>query len=87
MSPVRCRLPDYVPTERLTLDNVDAAFQYQPWSADQQAAGEQVRNALVEAARIILTCVPETPLRTRALNNLVDARMLANAAITFKGRF
>ena len=73
--------------ERLTLDNVDEAFKYQPWDAEQQKAGEAVRGALVEAARTILASVPETPLRTRALNNLVDARMIANAAITFKGRF
>lgn len=74
-------------SERLTLQNVDDAFRYQPWMPDQHDAGEQVREALVAAAKTILRCVPETPTRTRALNGLVDARMLANAAITHRGRF
>lgn len=73
--------------ERITLDNVEEAFTFQSWKEDQQDAGKAVREALVGAARVILNYVPESPLRTRALNNLVDARMLANAAITFKGRF
>ena len=80
-------MPEAVAAERLTLDNVEAAFNYQPWDAEQILAGDVVREALIRAARAILNHVPESPLRTRALNNLVDARMLANAAITFKGRF
>ena len=75
------------PTERITIDNVDDAFTYQSWDQEQQASGGAVRSALVAAAKVILQTVPESPLRTRALNNLVDARMLANAAITFRGRF
>lgn len=74
-------------TERLTMGNVDDAFRYQPWDAQQQDAGQIVRDALVTAAKAILQHVPESPLRTRALNNLVDARMIANAAITFRGQF
>lgn len=73
--------------ERLTSENVEEAFKYQPWDQHQQDAGAEVRDALVAAAKAIIIFVPETPLRTRALNNLIDARMLANAAITFKGRF
>ena len=34
-------------TERLTLENVEEAFQYQPWDEGQLAAGKAVRNALV----------------------------------------
>lgn len=73
--------------ERLTLANVEAAFTYQPWNAEQVSAGDEVRSALMKAAQVILARVPESPLRTRALNNLIDARMIANAAITFAGRF
>lgn len=73
--------------ERITLENVAEAFTYQPWNEDQNAAGTMVRQALETAARVILLNVPETPLRTRALNCLIDARMLANAAITFRGQF
>jgi hypothetical protein len=79
--------PPRVAASRLTLGNVDTAFTYQPWNSDQIARGEQVREALIAAAKAILRNVPECPQRTRALNNLVDARMIANAAITFDGRF
>lgn len=73
--------------QRINEKNVEEAFQYQPWNDQQVAAGAEVRAALVTAAKAILKGVPETPLRTRALNALVDARMLANAAITFNGKF
>jgi len=74
-------------SERINLHNVEEAFQYQPWDPLQQDAGAQVRDALVNAAKVILRTVPDCPTRTRALNDLVDARMKANAAITFRGRF
>src|SRR4051812_10678678 len=70
--------------ERLTLGNIGDAFTYQAWERSQAEQGDQVREALVAAAKTILRNVPETPLRTRALNCLIDARMLANAAITFR---
>lgn len=73
--------------ERLTLENVEDAFTYHQWTDEQTQKGQHIRNKLVEAAKAILEGCPETPLRTRALNNLVDARMLANACITFDGRF
>lgn len=71
----------------LTIDNIDDAFTYQRWLPDQIEDGAQVREALVAAGKAILRNVPDTPLRTRALNCLVDCRMLANAAITHGGRF
>lgn len=70
---------------RLTLDNVDRLFDYQPWDEWQRDAGQQVREALTAAAKVILRAVPPCPTRTRALNDLLDARMKANAAITFRG--
>ena len=84
---IRSQRADRVNVERLTAENVEAAFHYQPWDGPQQAAGEAVRQSLIVAAALIIEMVPDTPLRTRALNNLIDSRMLANAAITFKGRF
>lgn len=71
----------------LTLENVADAFEYHPWAPDQREAGEIVREALVAAAKAILRSVPQGPSRTRALNHLIDARMIANAAITHRGRF
>lgn len=73
--------------ERLSLSNVVDAFTYQPWDPGQADAGDQVREVLTAAARVILRTVPESPMRTRALNDLIDARMKANAAISFRGRF
>ena len=78
--------PRLAPT-RITLDNIEHAFTHQPWNADQQTRGAVVTAALIHAARMILQNVPESPTRTRAMNNLIDARMLANAAITHDGRY
>lgn len=74
-------------SEPITLENVEAAMQYHPWGVEQLEAGNQCRESLTAAIRTILRTVPNCPLRTRAINHLVDARMIANAAITFRGRF
>ena len=79
--------PPRVAPQRLSLDNVEHAFTYHPWNEDQQRRGKEVTAALIAAAKAIITNVPECPTRTRALNNLIDARMLANAAITHDGRY
>lgn len=73
--------------QRVTLDNVRHVFTYQPWNEDQSKRGNEVREALISAVETILRNVPECPTRTRAINNLIDARMLANAAITHDGRY
>lgn len=72
---------------RMTVENVREAFTYAPWDQEQVDAGKQVTEALIAAAETILHVVPESPLRTRAINGLFDARMIANAAITHRGKF
>lgn len=79
--------PPRAAPQRLSLGNVEHAFTYQPWSEDQIGRGREVTQALIHAAKTILRNVPECPTRTRALNNLIDARMLANAAITHDGLY
>lgn len=74
-------------SEEVTLENVDEVMRYQPWMPDQLAAGDVVRETLVAAVRAILRHVPRCPNRTKAINHLIDARMDANAAISFRGRF
>ena len=74
-------------SERLTLANIEHAFTYQTWNEDQARQGREVTSALIAAAKAVLMNVPECPMRTRALNNLVDARMIANAAITHSGLY
>lgn len=73
--------------ERVTLENIDDVMRYQPWNYDQVQAGDIVREALTAAAKAILRNVPESPMRTKALGHIIDARMDANAAISFRGRF
>jgi hypothetical protein len=66
---------------------VDDLFDYQRWNEDQTSRGRYVREALAQAVKVIISNVPPCPTRTRAINHLVDARMLANAAITHRGRY
>lgn len=71
----------------LTLENVDEAFRYHTWSRYQNDCGEQVRDALIAAAKVILRVVPDGPDRSTALRKLREVRMDANSAITHQGRF
>jgi hypothetical protein len=75
------------PTTPLTLDNVEDAFTYHAWQPDQTAAGKQVVDALVTAAKVILNVVPPGPDRSVAIRKLRETRMDCNSAITHGGRF
>jgi hypothetical protein len=79
-------LEGYRPQE-IGLSNVDDLFRYQPWRPDQNIQGDAVRDALVFAAKVILRSAPRGPSRLRAIEHLIYARMDANAAISFGGRF
>ena len=61
-------------------------FKYHPWDDIKQSYGAEVRDALANAFLVVLANVPPGPTRSRALNCILDARMLANQAITFEGR-
>ena len=71
----------------VTLETIGECFTYHPWHPSQVDAGEIVREALVAAARAILRAVPAGPDRSVAIRKLREARMDANSAITFGGRF
>lgn len=73
--------------QEFTLDNIDEAMAYQPWMPDQQEAGTIIREALTTAAKAILRHAPVGRYRSVALRQVLDARMNANAAISFRGRF
>lgn len=75
------------PSTPLTLDNVEDAFTYHAWQPDQTAAGKQVVDALVTAAKVILEVVPAGPDRSVAIRKLRETRMDCNSAITHGGRF
>jgi hypothetical protein len=65
----------------------EEVFTYIPWNDDQKEAGASVRLTLQTAWEAIITHVPPCATRTRALNDLVDARMKANAAISHNGKY
>lgn len=64
---------------------ISELFTYRPWDEEQEMQGAKVNKHLQEAYLAIVMHVPPSPSRTRALNMITDARMLANQAITFKG--
>jgi hypothetical protein len=78
---------DSVKVEKLTVDNVEDAFEYHPWDEEQQKAGAQVRSILTRAAVVIMQEVPDCPDRSVALRKIREARMDANSAITHRGKF
>lgn len=61
-------------------------FTNQPWKEDQAYAGNRVTSAAIEMASVIIANVPPSPMRTRALNELETCRMIANLAITHRGK-
>ena len=66
---------------------VSERFTYKQWDEEQVAAGKAVTDAAIEFGVKIIAGVPPCPTRTRALNLIEEARMLANAAITHNGKF
>jgi hypothetical protein len=74
-------------SEELSLDNIEDAMRYQPWDHFQQDRGDQVRDALTAAAKVILRTCPPGRFRSVTLRNIIDAHMNANASISFNGRF
>ena len=68
-------------------ENVEELFTYHTWNEEQTAHGVKVREALVNAATVILDEVPDSPDRTVAIRKLREARMDCNSAITHDGKF
>lgn len=66
---------------------IDDAFDYHKWTAEQETAGQRIREALAEAVKIVVAFSPPCPDRTTAIRKLREARMDANSAITHGGKF
>lgn len=62
-------------------------FTYKQWTDEQVEHGRAVTEGAIEFALDIVQHVPPSATRTRALNLIEEARMLANAAITHGGKF
>lgn len=69
------------------IEALEDQYSYHPWNEDQQRNGAKVRQALQDAAMIIIANVPPSPDRSVALRKLREARMDANSAITHGGKY
>lgn len=68
----------------VTLENVHEAARYHAPTGDQPIRFENVSAAAEALMRVILENSPRCPDRTRAINAVRDARMLANSAIALE---
>lgn len=67
---------------------IDDQYTYHPWTQEQVAAGQLIRDALkIAAAAIIHQGAPASADRSAALRKLREARMDANSAITHGGKY
>ncbi len=66
-------------------DFIEEVFTYHNPDAEQEKAFKAVRDALVNAAQVILANVPSCADRSSCFRKLREARMDANAAISLKG--
>lgn len=62
-------------------------FTYKQWTPEQVERSKHITAAAIRLAEEIILNAPPGPMRTRAVNAVEEARMLANAAITHGGRF
>ncbi len=63
------------------------AFEHHPWNEAQQEQGKEVREALMNAVRVIVEMVPPSPDRSAAIRKIREARMDCNSAITHRGKY
>lgn len=63
------------------------AFECHPWNEAQQEQGKEVREALINAIRVIVEQVPPSPDRSAAIRKIREARMDCNSAITHRGKY
>ena len=66
---------------------IDELCDYKPWSAEQKEAGEAIVDAVKALMLAIVTFCPDTPGRSRVLNQCMAVRMEANAVITHGGNY
>jgi hypothetical protein len=66
---------------------VDLLLAHHTWDEEQRMASAEVRCAIAEAVKVMISRVPPCPTRTVAIRKLVEATMDANRAITFRGGF
>jgi hypothetical protein len=73
--------------DQQTAEAIQDLFSYRPFDQDQTARSNKVREALVAALVTIIEHVPPCPDRSAAIRKLREARMDANSAISFRGKY
>jgi uncharacterized membrane protein len=66
---------------------IEDMFLYHSWTPEQVRRGEEVRDALKCAVRVIVDNVPPSADRSVAIRKIREARMDANSAITHGGKY
>jgi len=66
---------------------IDDAFEYHRWDAEQEKQGAAIREALATAVKVIVANAPACPDRSSAIRKLREARMDSNSAISHHGRY
>jgi len=81
---------DITRAEKVTAEVDDAIsdmFDYPQGSDEQTSKGAAVRNALIDAMRVVISMVPPCPDRSAAIRKIREARMDCNSAITHSGKY
>ena len=81
---------DFTRADSLTPEieaEIEKVFDYQPWSDEMIARGKLIREALVQATKVLIRNAPPSPDRSAAIRKIREARMDANSAITHAGKY
>lgn len=66
---------------------IEDMFEYHAWDEEQKAHGKAVREALIEAVKVIVKHVPPGPDRSAAIRKIRECRMDCNSALTHRGAY
>ena len=68
------------------IEEIRYHFVHHDWDKSQKEKGLQIKMVLELAFRHFIAHLEPSPIRTRALNCIIEALMLGNRAITHQGR-
>jgi uncharacterized protein with PhoU and TrkA domain len=71
----------------LRVEDLQEIFKYHASTLEDISAHNQIRNAALEFATVILTNTAPSADQTAAIRKVREAVMTANAAIALKGKF
>ena len=71
----------------ITDEDVKEVMDYHSWDDDKKEKGQNVRDAIGNALKVVIENVPPSHDRNNAIRKLREARMDANSAITHNASF